>query len=226
MFLLTFFPLLTWTIGMIRCVAQWKLTDIAADFFPSAITMICCILYCTVKANLLTFSPSLTWTTSTSMICCIAQWKLTDVSAEIFPMAYLDYQHDMLYCTVKTDIPTVSLPLTDWLLAQLGLPVSHFVHTDRHSCRLFFHWLGIPVTQCTAQWKLTDFPAVSFCWLGIPVSFPTPPHPPTHTHSPTPDPHGAGHVFVSLPPLLQCSSPTLLKVFVFFFFYLLFIVVE
>ena len=36
MFLLTFSPALTWTISMIRCVAQWKLTDVPVDVFPSA----------------------------------------------------------------------------------------------------------------------------------------------------------------------------------------------
>ena len=38
MFLLTFSPALTWTItiSMIHCVAQWKLTDVPVDVFPSA----------------------------------------------------------------------------------------------------------------------------------------------------------------------------------------------
>ena len=174
MFLLTFSPSLTWTIGIIRCVAQWKLTDIAADFSSSAIldyhctSMIFCIaqwkltcqlfphrwlglpvwyvvlhseswpanffpitdldyqydmLYCTVKADLPTFSPSLTWTTS--MICCIAQWKLTDVSADVFHIANLDYQYDTLYCTLETFSPVLT-----WTR-------SITVKTDWCTCRLF-----------------------------------------------------------------------------------------
>ena len=85
--------------------------------------------------------------------------------ADFFPSANLDYQYDTSYCTVKTDIPTVSLPLTHWLPAQLGLPVSHLVHTDSHSCCLFLLTWDTRETQCTAQWKLTAFPAVSFRWL-------------------------------------------------------------